>query len=552
MNLNATTVTITSDGQRLNNTLPLIQLDVLKELNRVPSAQLVFADGSISERQFVLSQSAHFNPGKTIEIFIRRENTPGQGDTRLFKGIVTGQTIEAGEHAFRLTIELKDKAARMCTTRRSAIYRDQTDSRIFSELIQGHGLEEDKIADTSPKHPEIVQYDSTDWDFLILRAEANAMVVHISDGRATIIRPSIAESARHRFEFGMSPILGLELRADAERQFGTVQTSAWDIDNQEMTDPENADAFRLAQGTRALNPADLAEHVGGAESSLGNTAARPAAEMKSWADARLMRSRLSLHRGWLTVVGRSDIDVLDTIELLGLSDKFNGRALVTGVRQEYGPAGWRTDIQIGMTEEPFAREHPDVQTLPAQGLLPAIRGLHIGVVDTFESDPENQYRVRVRVPAWQVQQEVVWARQLHPDAGDQRGIFFYPEPGDEVVLGFLNDDPREAVMLGSLYSSARPAVVPANELDENNHIKGIFTREGIEMRFDDEHKILSIKTIDDQKIILNGNDKTITLEDGNNNRIILNDSGIQLKSGGDIKIEASGKVEIKGAQVEVK
>lgn len=552
MNVNATTVTITSDGRRIDNTLPLIQMDVLKELNRVPAARLVLADGSIPNRQFALSQSEHFNPGKTIEIFIRRENTPGQGDILLFKGIVTSQTIEAGEQGFQLGIELKDKAVRMCTVRRSAIYRDQTDSQIFSGLIQEHGLEADKIADSSPKHPEIVQYDSTDWDFLMLRAEANAMIVYISDGRARIVRPSIAESARHRFEFGMSPILGLELRADAERQFGAVQAAAWDIDNQNMLSPEDADAFRLVQGTRALNPGELAEHVGGAESNLGNTAWRPAAEMKSWADARLMRSRLSLHRGWFTVIGRGDVDVLDTIELQGLSDKFNGRALVTGVRQEYGPAGWRTDIQIGLPEEPFARQHPDVQTMPAHGLLPAISGLHIGVVDSFESDPENHYRARVRVPAWQTQQEVVWARQLHPDAGEGRGVFFYPEPGDEVVLGFLNNDPREAVILGSLYSSGRPALVAANELDENNPVKGILTREGIEMRFDDDQKTLSFKTVDDQRIVFNGNDKTITLEDGNNNQIILNDRGIQLKSGGDIKIEATGKVEIKGAEVEVK
>jgi Rhs element Vgr protein len=549
MNINATTVTLVSEGRRLDNTLPLIQLNVLKELNRVPSAHLVFADGSISDRRFALSQSEHFNPGKTIEILIRRENTPGQGDSRLFKGIVTGQTIEAGEQGFQLTVELKDKAVRLCAARRSAVYRDQKDSQVFSDLIRLHGLEEGEMADTKPAHPEIVQYDSSDWDFLLLRAEANGLVVSVSDGRVSVARPEAAGSARHRFEFGMSPILALELRADAERQFGAVRAGAWSIDDQALPDPEEAGNYPLTQGAHALNPADLADRVGADENLLATAAARPPAEMKAWADGRLMRSRLALHRGWLTVIGRADIKVPDTIELLGLSDKFNGRALVTGIRQTYGPAGWQTDLQIGLSEEPFAREHPDVHTLPAGGLLPAIHGLHIGVVDTFESDPENHYRVRVRVPAWQVQQEVIWARQLHPDAGEQRGIFFYPEPGDEVVLGFVNNDPREAVILGSLYSSSRPALVAANELDENNHIKGILTREGIEIRFDDEQKTLSIKTIDDQTVILNGNDKTITLEDGNNNRIILNDSGIQLKSGGDIKIEASGKVEIKGSEV---
>jgi len=35
------------------------------------------------------------------------------------------------------------------------------------------------------------------------------------------------------------------------------------------------------------------------------------------------------------------------------------------------------------------------------------------------------------------------------DAGKQRGQVFWPEPGGEVVVGFINGDPRQAIILGA-------------------------------------------------------------------------------------------------------
>ena len=49
----------------------------------------------------------------------------------------------------------------------------------------------------------------------------------------------------------------------------------------------------------------------------------------------------------------------------------------------------------------------------------------------------------------------VWARMAHVYATEDCGFVFYPEVGDEVVLGFFDDDPTYPVILGSLYSSKR-------------------------------------------------------------------------------------------------
>ena len=561
----AVTATIYSEGQKISSAFQPVHIEVTKEVNRIPTAQITLADGDIAKRRFDASDSDAFAPGKEIKIRIRYEGDPDSASS-LFTGIVTNQTVEAGNGHFHLIVECRDKAFKMSTLRKSAIFRKEKDSAIIDKILEKNELKKGNIEDTKTVHPEMVQYACTDWDFMLLRAEANGLLVNVDDGEVAVVKPKIADVAKHTFEFGMGSILALEMRADASRQFGKVEANAWASEQQDMLGAEAADAFALKQSK--LKPSKLATAVGADTLHLAAPGWRSRNEMKAWADSRLLRSRLSLFRGWLAVEGQGNIKVLDTIEIKGISDKFNGLTLITGVRQQYGPGGWRTEIQFGLPEEPFAQANPDVHALPAAGLLPAIRGLHTGVVDHFETDPEGQYRVKVRIPTLQASDNVVWARQLRPDAGPERGIFFYPEPGDEVVLGFLGEDPRDAILLGSLHSSKQELPKTASKLDENNALKGIFTLEGLELRFDDKQKTITVATSDQQQIVINGekssieitdaNSNTITLDkssieikDANNNTITLDKTGISLKSDANISIEASGNVVIKGAMVNI-
>ena len=71
------------------------------------------------------------------------------------------------------------------------------------------------------------------------------------------------------------------------------------------------------------------------------------------------------------------------------------------------------------------------------------------------------------------------------------GTAFYPEVGDEVIVSFMNEDPRFPVVLGSVYSAK---LAPAYPPDKKNKIKGLKTRSKMELTFDDEDKIVTIKT----------------------------------------------------------
>lgn len=70
-------------------------------------------------------------------------------------------------------------------------------------------------------------------------------------------------------------------------------------------------------------------------------------------------------------------------------------------------------------------------------------------------DPDNLSRVQVRLPNFdgvEDQDAAVWARVAVPFAGKDRGAFMLPDVGDEVLVSFINRDPRFPVVVGGLWN----------------------------------------------------------------------------------------------------
>jgi uncharacterized protein involved in type VI secretion and phage assembly len=157
-------------------------------------------------------------------------------------------------------------------------------------------------------------------------------------------------------------------------------------------------------------------------------------------------------------------------------------------------------------------------------------------VTQLDEDPDQENRIQVEIPTLGDQSTHVWARPVNFHASDGFGVFFIPEIGDEVILSFLDNDPGNPVVLGSLYSGKRQPPVP---LDKDNNIKTILTREGMELKFDEENKAILLKTPGDNQLSLSDSDKAVTIKDQNGNTIELSSSGISMNSDKDISI--SGK-----------
>jgi uncharacterized protein involved in type VI secretion and phage assembly len=134
----------------------------------------------------------------------------------------------------------------------------------------------------------------------------------------------------------------------------------------------------------------------------------------------------------------------------------------------------------------------------------------------------------------------VWARLATFYASKGFGAAFYPEPGDEVVVGFMNDDPRFPVVLGSVYSTGRaPTSTPA----EKNDLKELVTRGKLTLSFDDANGILEIRT-PRHHIRLDDKADEVRVEDGSHNRVTLSKGGITVESAGDLTLKAKANVSV--------
>ena len=111
-------------------------------------------------------------------------------------------------------------------------------------------------------------------------------------------------------------------------------------------------------------------------------------ELKAWADAQLLKSRLAKIQGRVKTIGYPDAKPDTLIELKGVGKRFNGLAYVSGIRHELNGGAWYTDMQLGLAPQWFYQE-TDIVEKPASGLLPGVNGLQIGVVVQLQGDPQR-------------------------------------------------------------------------------------------------------------------------------------------------------------------
>jgi uncharacterized protein involved in type VI secretion and phage assembly len=274
--------------------------------------------------------------------------------------------------------------------------------------------------------------------------------------------------------------------------------------------------------------------------------------LKDWSSAELLKSKLSKIRGHVRFQGSALAQIGKTIELAGLGTRFNGNAFISGIHHVIADGRWLTTAYFGLSAEWFAAETPEIAAPDASGQLPAIKGLQTGIVKKVAKDPGGEFRVFVSLPLLQDDAKGVWARLGMFYASNQVGAVFYPEIGDEVVVGFMNEDPRYAVILASVYSKK---LSPPIQPDEKNTKKTLVTRSKMEISFDEESKIIEIKTPGNHSIKLDDKGKAITIKDSNGNTVSLSKSGITLDSAshvtmtakGNITVEAEGNLKLKAA-----
>ena len=533
-------ISLLIDGSEVSGEFNVLSASVSNELNRIPSASVQLMDGEAAKQTFAASDTDHFVPGKEIELKLGyRGNTE-----TVFAGIIVKHRVRVRRNGTMLSLECRDKAVRMTSGLKSRYYTDTTDGDILDDLLGQYQLDRD-VSTTTPSLKEVVQYDATDWDFLVCRAEANGYVVSVRDGKVAIGPPSISAQPKITAQFGAT-VLELDAEIDARWQVPGVKATAWNATDQELLEAEAAEPSVTASGN--LTASDLSAVYGGEAHLLRHGGKLSEPELQAWADASLLRDRLAKVRGRVRFQGFAGVSAGDVVEVTGIGRRFAGKQYVAGVRHSFTDGNWETDVAFGLSPVPHAATYP-VTAHRAGGLLPAVNGLQIGIVTALGNDPDGEDRIKVRLPLVSAAEEGVWARLSTLDAGDGRGTYFRPEIDDEVVVGFLDGDPRFPVVLGQCHSSAKPA--PETATDDND-LKGYVSRSKLKLTFDDDKLVVVVETPAGNRLTLSEDGKKVSLEDQNGSTVTLDDGGITLTSAKDITLKASGDVTVEGTNVEFK
>lgn len=190
--------------------------------------------------------------------------------------------------------------------------------------------------------------------------------------------------------------------------------------------------------------------------------------------------------------------------------------------------------------------------------LGKIGSIAIGIV-TNNQDPKNLGRVKVRFPWLEENNESAWARMATLMGGKDRGAFFLPDVGDEVVVAFDHGDMNSPYIIGALWNEKDKPPMTNKEGNNNNDIKMLKSRSGHELRFNDspQKEKIEIRSKSGQAIVLDSSSgkERLKMITASGHSIILDDASgnekviIMDKKGNSISIDSQqNSVEISGLQ----
>ncbi len=525
------------DGQELPGDTVVTLVEVKKEVNKVPTALLTVLDGDRSTLEFKISKSDTFKPGKSIKI------TAGyhQKEETIFEGVIVSHGMRLVEEDLpALSIKCVDKAASMTVQKKNKYFKDVKDSDVISQILGDHGVA-GTVDSTSFLHERLIQFDSSDWDYVLTRADQNGLLVIVDDGKVNVKKPETSKDCVS-LTYG-SDISSLELDIDARFQVKKVSVDSWNLSDNTVTQSEASEPSVPAIGN--LKGSELSDVLKASDYHMHSAGPIDTSDLKAWADAKMMRSRFSLLRGKVRFFGHAAVKPDTTIKLSGVGERFQGSAYVSGVFHRIKEGHWETEAIIGLSPEMYSETQRDIQSPAASGMSPGVNGVQIGVVQKIHEDPLGESRILIDLPMISPSGDAVWARQATYYATKEAGNFFYPEIGDEVLVAFINDDPRYPIIIGSVHSKKH---MPAYTPDAPNTYKAITTNSKMKIEFEDVKKIITIWTPAGNQIVISDEDKSITILDETANKMVMDPKGITWHTPKDFKLTADGLIDIKATK----
>ncbi|MBF04209.1 MAG: hypothetical protein CMP76_13030 [Flavobacterium sp.] len=504
------------------------------ELNKIPFAKFTFigSQENLEEDEELPLDVLTRNPDESpleIEVKVSFENE----SKTLFKGIVKSLDKQYENDQIVAKIECKDIALRLSQSSTEPENNNQTFEDKLT-LFTSDLTVSDNLLGQDWGQEQITHNTSTvPWDYLIGFLDSIGMMVALRNADFTgidILSPP--SDPIYMAENGIN-VFGFTGRLDAERRKSEVTIERWDVENQETARVSASQSTSENTHTVRLSETVLQEGT-----------------LQRIADTIIAKSNIASIMGKVTTFGNLIAKAGDYISFNKVNPEIDNQVLLITQEEHTIENGcWRTEYSYGLeSERTFTQSTTTgVNNTHAEiGQSNSINGLQIGIVTKIVEDPNNQFRIKVRLPQISESGEGVWARLATMSASSNMGSYFIPNVNDEVIVGCLNNNPDTPIILGSVYSSNKPMPFP---ITEDNYKKGFVTKEENKIVLDDETNTIELVTKNGNSLKISDDLKGFVIEDENSNKITMNDQGITIESCKDFNVKATGNIKIEGVNV---
>jgi type VI secretion system secreted protein VgrG len=465
------------------------RLETQHKVNAIPSARLVLSVEGDSVENLLTHQEeiALCSAGRSVEVWLHESGTDKQ---LIFRGVIAQQLLKVNRTRTELSLILRHGLQRLQNTRRSQVYDALTDAVLLNDLLLKQGVTPIGISGMNIAHEQLVQFRCSDWQFLRSRLLANGTWLFPAPEGVTIMPPLVLPVAALTLQQRLAPGAGQTAIAEAQWRFSVqeqpaaLEATSWD--DQAQSD-DLQPAIQRPLGTRAFDAGD-GPWLNDTTWAFNYSTSLSMVETSALASSLLMNLQAARATGEFLIDGTARLQLGQTVGVDGYGASLDGLGIVTGIHQFVSKeGGWRTLIVLG---------HQDAMLDLAA--MPRATGLHVGVVAQFKKDPSGMNRLRVRLPVLGKTNNIVWARLAKPYASAMSGFCFYPEVGDEVVVGFFDEDPSYPVILGAMHNPVNPA--PLNP-DIDNAVKALVVKKDghtFQLMFDTREDRMTLSTTDEK------------------------------------------------------
>ena len=134
----------------------------------------------------------------------------------------------------------------------------------------------------------------SDWDFMLLRAEANSMLINVDDGTVKVFKPDTNPPAVVQVTFGSS-VLEFEAEMDVRNQWKSVNANSWDYTNQRLFNADISSVPFSENGN--ISGSDLANAINLDKYQMHHSGHLLEQELKDWVEGIMLRDLLGKIRG---------------------------------------------------------------------------------------------------------------------------------------------------------------------------------------------------------------------------------------------------------------